>query len=236
MLDHNILRVINRGRCFVLVGSGPSCEQGYPSWRRLAERTYEKLVRDGLVKDSRSYDDFLKRGKYPELFRQAELDIGDRAKLIDMLKSFLVPAERAPGYIYEMLSRWPFACYLTTNYDDELANYLKRTGEHFSVLQNRREDFHAFRDGVTHLIQKLHSDLDHPDEVVLTSADYRKLFIDDEGQYFRDKLRQTFEMFDVFIIGHSLSDPDIDYILQTAKKNGQPTPSNLYGSYWVQPG
>ncbi len=222
MIDQDLLRKINRGRCFVLVGSGPSCEVGYPSWHNLAKRTYEQLMQDGLVQDTRSYESYLEQKKYPELFRQAEVDIGGREALINLLKPLLIPADKGHGFIYEILSKWPFACYLTTNFDDELASYVRQTGEYFDVLRNRREDFHAIRDGASHLIQKLHSDLEHPDEVVLTSADYRRLYVDDEGQYFRDKLRQIMEMFDIFIIGHSLSDPDIDNILQLARKTASP--------------
>lgn len=222
MIDRRLVRRINSGRCFVLVGSGPSCEVGYPSWHSLAEGTYKKLAQDGYVKDKKSYESYLEKKKYPELFRQAEVDIGNRAKLIDLLVSLLIPSVKGNGFIYKMLSNWPFACYLTTNYDDELASYLGQTGEYFNVLRNRPEDFYPIRDGATHLIQKLHSDLYHPDEVVLTSADYRKLYVDDQGQYFRDKLRQIMEMFAVLIIGHSLSDPDIDYILQMARKTASP--------------
>jgi hypothetical protein len=121
-----------------------------------------------------------------------------------------------------MISKWPFACYLTTNYDDEIATCLANLNEHFTVIRNRQKDFYPWRDGANHLIQKLHSDLNHPAEVVLTSADYQRFYVEDSCQYFRDKLRQVFEMFDVFLIGHSLSDPDIDFVLQLARKTASP--------------
>lgn len=121
-----------------------------------------------------------------------------------------------------MISKWPFACYLTTNYGDEIASCLANLNEHFTVIRNRQEDFYPWRDGASHLIQKLHSDLNHPAEVVLTSADYQRFYVEDSCQYFRDKLRQVFEMFDVFLIGHSLSDPDIDFVLQLARKTASP--------------
>ena len=225
MFDKRLIRSINNGRCFVLVGSGPSCEVGYPSWQRLAELTYSELKKRDSVSDPNSYEKYLEDKKYPEFFRQAERDLGDRLALVDMIKPLLNPSVTSVknrGVLYELLSKWPFACYLTTNYDDEIANYLSNLREHFTVIRNRREDFYSLRDGASHLIQKLHSDLNFPDEVVLTSADYRRLYIEDSGQYFRDKLRQIFEMFDVFIIGHSLSDPDIDHVLQIARKTASP--------------
>jgi len=222
MFDKRLIRKINNGRCFILVGSGPSCEVGYPSWQRLAELTYAELTKMGRVSDSKSYEKFLADKKYPELFRQAERDLGDRITLVNMIKPLLTPTARNQGVLYELISKWPFACYLTTNYDDEIATYLSRLNEYFTVIRNRQEDFYSFRDGASHLIQKLHSDLNHPDEVVLTSADYQRFYVEDSDQYFRDKLRQVFEMFDVFIIGHSLSDPDIDFVLQLARKTASP--------------
>ena len=222
MFDKRLIRKINNGRCFVLVGSGPSCEVGYPSWQRLAELTYAELQKRGRVSDPNSYEKYLEDRKYPELFRQAERDLGDRLALINIIKSLLTPPGENSGILYKLLSKWPFACYLTTNYDDEIANYISELGEHFTVIRNRPEDFYSIRDGVSHLVQKLHSDLNHPDEVVLTSVDYNRFYVEDSGQYFRDKLRQIFEMFDVFIVGHSLSDPDIKYVLQLARKTASP--------------
>jgi len=223
MIDHHLLRKINDGRCFVLVGSGPSCEVGYPSWERLAKLTYEALLKKGLGIDESSYKVYLTKRKYPELFRQAELDLGDRQQLVDLLKSFMIPENTAHGFIYDILSRWPFACYLTTNFDNELADYLNQTGQFFKILRNRVEDFSVVRDGATNIIQKLHSDLDHPDEAVITSADYSKYYAGDSGNYFRVKLRQIFEMFDILIVGHSLYDPDISYVLELARNSNNIT-------------
>ena len=218
MFDPRLIRSINRGRCFVLVGSGPSSELGYPSWHKLAELTYKELTNMGRVSDSKSYKKYLANKEYPELFRQAERDLGDRKALVNLLKPLLTITSKNQGVLYEFITKWPFACYLTTNYDDEIAAYLAKSNEHFAVIRNRLEDFYSWRDGASHLIQKLHSDLNYPDEVILTSADYQRVYIEDSGQYYRDKLCDVFKVFDIFIIGHSLSDPDINYVLQLAQK------------------
>ena len=218
MFDQRLIRSINKGRCFVLVGSGPSCELGYPSWQKLAELTYKELTDMGRVSDSKSYEKYLAKKEYPELFRQAERDLEDRNALVNLLKPLLTISSKNHGVLYELITKWPFACYLTTNYDDEIATYLAKLNEHYTVRRNRPQDFSLWRDGVSHLIQKLHSDLNYPDEVILTSADYQRIYVDDSAQYFRDRLCDVFKMFDIFIIGHSLSDPDINYILQLAQK------------------
>ncbi len=222
MLNKELIRAINTGRCFVLIGAGPSCEMGYPSWDQLAHDTHEKLKHLGILSDQISYEKYLSEKKYPELFGLAERDLGGRKQLIDILKTILKPHQKVQGYIYEYLTKWPFACYLTTNYDDEIYQHLTKNNMHFEILRNRKEDFYNIRDGATNLIFKLHSDLMHSEEAVITHIDYQKYYVSDDGQYYRDKLRHVFETFTVLIIGHSFSDPDIVYVLETAKKTASP--------------
>ena len=224
MLNKNLIRKINTGRCLVLVGSGLSCEIGYPSWHRLAEQTYQQLTNSGVPIDDNSYRKYLDNSKYAELFRQIERDLGEnRQALIDLIKPLLIPATKKKGMLYELIARWPFACYLTTNYDDEISVALATSQQYFTVIQNAPEDFFVWRDGISHIVQKLHSDLNHPSNVVITSEDYRRLRYDPGRQYFRDRLTVIFTMFDILILGHSLSDPDIGHILRLAKINASPS-------------
>ena len=225
MFDKHLIRAINTGRCLALVGSGLSCELGYPSWSALAHRCYQHLKARKLPLDEESYEKYLDNEKYPELFRQLQRDLGEnRQSLVDLIKPELLPEKRNNNNntLYQLITRWPFAGYLTTNYDDEISLALTASGHHFGVIQNRPEDFHVWRDGVSHIVQKLHSDLDHPNEVVITSEDYRRLQFDSALQYFRDRLKTIFTSFDILIVGHSLSDPDIAHILQLAKETASP--------------
>jgi hypothetical protein len=189
---------------------------GYPSWAQLAELIQGELAAAGKITDPSAYTDFTSKRQFPELFRQAEIDSGGRDPLVALVRKHLVPAPSAKGHTYEYLTRWPFACYLTTNYDDELFVHLKSSGHYFKVLQNRREDFQVMRDGVTNVVLKLHADLDHPVDIVLTSRDYDRISVGTD--YFRVKLRALMEMFDILIIGHSLSDFDLDLVLKEAKQ------------------
>lgn len=219
MFHRDLIAKINGGRCCVLVAAGPSCELGYPSWRDLAVRTYDRLREMKIVTDSDSYEKYLSSSKYAELFRQIERDLGnDRGALVGLIRSLLISSgETKHGSVYSLITSWPFACYLTTNYDDEIEKHLSGSGSHYTVIRNRREDFHHWHDGASQLIQKLHSDLNHPGELILTSADYQKYYTDDSGGYYRQTLCAVFAMFDILIIGHSLSDPDIQWVLDVAK-------------------
>jgi hypothetical protein len=223
MFDPDLVRRINAGRCFAFVGTGPSAEIGYPSWKTLAERVRDRVLEVKPEGDTESYDQFLATGNLPAVFRQAELDLGSRDPLVSIVKAALQPSPHQVRHpIYEYLAKWPFACYLTTNYDDELQKHLAIAGHHFQVIQNRQSDLAMLRDGVSHLIVKIHSDLEHPQDVVLTSLDYDRILTSPEGAYIRDKLRQVFEIFNVLIIGHSMTDPDLQLALATAKHTASP--------------
>ena len=223
MFHRDLIKKINNGRCCILVGAGPSCEVGYPSWHELATRSYDKIRDMERASDAPSYERHLAQKKYPELFRQIERDLGDNRKaLVNFIKPLLEPSRKTSGSLYAQITSWPFCCFLTTNYDDELKHHLSQSGDHYTVIRNRQEDFHHWRDGASNLIQKLHSDLNHPSEVILTSSDYQRIYSATDGSYYRKRLCTVFAMFDILIMGHSLSDPDLRWVLEVAKEMRSP--------------
>lgn len=223
MFEHDLIRKINSGRCFALIGAGPSMAAGYASWESLAKAVRDHVLSTNPEADIDTYRDFLGKSDYPAVLRQAEIDLGSREALLTAVSAALGPHEgQTSTAIYEHLAKWPFACYLTTNFDDEIEAALRRIGQHFAVVHNSREDLSLLRDGVTNLIVKIHSDLSRPDQAVVTSVDYDRILSSPKGAHIRDKLRQVFEMFDVVIIGHSMSDPDLKLVLSMAKHGATP--------------
>lgn len=223
MLDPELLKKVNGGRCFALVGAGPSAEIGYSSWKHLAQGTRDEVLKTIQTADAESYEQFLAKENYPALFSQAEDDLGNREVLISIVRRLLRPTpRRVSSPIYQFLAKWPFACYLTTNYDDELHNRLTTAGYHFQTVQNTREDLALLRDDTSNLIVKIHSDCDHVNDIVLTSRDYDRVLTSPEGAHIREKMKQVFGMRDVLIIGHSMKDPDLQLAMQAAKHTASP--------------
>ena len=101
MFDPDIIRRINLGRCFALIGAGPSAEIGYPSWRKLAERAINWVLQNIEGADSASYDRFFKQENYPAVFSQVEHDVGGRESLVRVVKEAM---EVAPGEYMLMVS------------------------------------------------------------------------------------------------------------------------------------
>lgn|SRR5262249_34094891 len=166
--DHKLVQVLNSGECIVLVGSGPSVDAGYPTWRDLANRVIERLRKMGKLSDEPSYTKYLTDNKLPELFSLAQSDFGGRKELVDALREELTK-KRAGAVIYELLADWPFQFYLTTNWDDELFSVLRSKKLYFAVLHNSKTDFSLIRRSSRDYIIKIHSDLSHPDQAVITA-------------------------------------------------------------------
>jgi hypothetical protein len=222
MFDPRLIREINRRNCLLLIGSGPSTEVGFSSWALLARSVYEEVKRLGKISDDAGYQKYLAEQKYPEMFAIAERDLGDRASLVSMLQHFLEPRKKHPAHIYGILANWPIPIYMTTNWDDEILNALGKEKVFFKTVWNTKADFSKWRAGTDNIIVKLHSDLAHPETAVITSRDYQIFSTDGSFEYFRAKLRAVFEMFNVLIIGHSLSDYDLSLVLQIAKSTSSP--------------
>jgi hypothetical protein len=165
----------------------------------------------------------LEARKYPEVFRQAEIDLGGRPHLIDLVRSFLVGHPAKTSETYGLLARWPFPVYLTTNFDDAIRQHLDGLGIHYATLRNGQTDASQVRADSSHLIFKVHGDLDDPNTVVLTSSDYSQMRVGPEREYLRQKLVAIFSMCDVFVIGHSFADPDLQLIIETAKLSASPS-------------
>src|SRR5450759_2912018 len=78
VIDPRLVERINSERCFALVGSGPSSELRYPSWKDLANLLLSDVAATNPDYDRRSYEAHIEKREYPELFSQAEDDLGGR--------------------------------------------------------------------------------------------------------------------------------------------------------------
>lgn len=226
----SVLEAIATHRAVALIGSGPSCEMGYPSWLELAKMLGEAAKRVACEFDVVGFEDYVKKGEYPEAIRAVERSIG-REELCRLVALLLKKGDRGEDTLYKSLARLPFACYLTTNFDDELQNHLNAVGRRYSLSWNRKEDFFTFRDDMQDIIYKIHGDMRHPDSAVLTSNDYTSFSRSPERSYFRQRLQMLFGMKRCIVIGYSLSDRDLMSIIEGLKQ----TSSELSPSYIFLP-
>jgi len=166
-------------------------------------------------------NELLRRQDYPEVFER----IANRVGGIDNLLTHLRPSFNrrvAESPTYKMLCNWPFRCYLTTNYDDEIDCHLRRLKEHFTATSNSQADLAAITADSNRRIIKLHGDLTSADGLVLTTSQYSEFERSGPRQYFRNKLVSIFQMVPVVVVGHSMTDSDFRMILGLAKESASP--------------
>ena len=98
MFDPDLIHKINNGRCFVLIGSGPSSEIGYPSWERLTKDVWAEVLLGKPDADQKSFDQFLARKEFPAALRQAEIELGSRAALVSAVQKVFLPVARTVSH------------------------------------------------------------------------------------------------------------------------------------------
>lgn len=125
---------------------------------------------------------------------------------------------RSASEAYEIIAAWPVPVYLTTNYDDEIANHLAALGEAFVTYNNAPDHVALLTPDVRGIVAKLHGDLRSKERLILTSSDYSEISGSPDWQYWRTKLTSIFQLHKVIVVGHSLTDPDVQHILAAAKE------------------
>jgi predicted nucleic acid-binding protein/DNA-binding MarR family transcriptional regulator len=212
----NIRNIINSGEAVCIIGSGASCEMGLPSWGKLAENL-KLLLNEHLSNpaDQLWLQDKINNKKYATIFSKA-FEVFDADKVIQFLKLELTTTN-AVGRIYRLLTNWPFKFYLTTNFDGIYKSYLSASNFHFSFKNNSEPDINSIVNRSKNILVELHGSLDNPDSLVLTEKQYNDILYDPKKEYFRKKISEIFNIFDIVIIGYSLNDPDITFLLDQAK-------------------
>jgi hypothetical protein len=215
-IPRQLLTYINSGKCFAIVGSGLSTAMGYPSWQKLASDAASMLP--ATDNEQATLRMLLEKRDYPEVFQRVAKRLGDMPQLLGGLCTKFVRRDTV-GEAYQHICRWPFRCYLTTNFDDELASHLSATGVHFTTLRNSQAEMAEITSESSRRVVKLHGDFATPDDIVLGTSHYSDFETGGGRQYFRSKLTSIFQMVPVIVIGHSMSDRDLQLVLRLAKES-----------------
>tara|TARA_R110001606_G_scaffold389116_1_gene554927 strand:+ start:524 stop:1960 length:1437 start_codon:yes stop_codon:yes gene_type:complete len=187
----------------VFAGAGMSVGAGFVNWAELLRPIADEL---GLDVDKES-----------DLIALAQFHCNDNANNRSQLNQRLIEEfsrEALETDNHKILCRLPIRTYWTTNYDKVIETSLDRSGkiadvkytkEHLSTTKPKRDA----------VVYKMHGDVEHPNQAVLTKDDYERYHVKMD-QYLAnlkgDLISKTF----VFI-GFSFTDPNLDYILSRVR-------------------
>lgn len=214
----DVLETIATGKAVAFIGSGASCEMGYPSWEQLATGLTEMLIKGKFDKEYEDICKIIRDKRYAEALGCIEKRTS-RQEICEGISKLLKPSSSGSDKLYDEIAKLPFACYLTTNYDDEILKHLVQVGrKDFGVLQNTKEAFFSFRDDMKDIVFKIHGDTSTPENAVITSSDYSQFSSSPERSYFRSRLQALFLMKRSVFVGYSLSDRDLSVIFESLKQ------------------
>ena len=214
-MDTILVNYLRSGEAWVLVGSGPSIEMGYPSWPDLAAEAIHLMKIEGTPGPLHSAEISLSKADYPAVFDIAKSSLG-APRLLEGLRSILKPARA--GRIYDLLAKWPVPVYLTTNFDDELQRSLAAIGESYVPYTNSSDHLSLLEPGLSGAIFKLHGDLRSEQGLVLGASDYSAVLNDETWLPWRTKLIAVFQLNPVIVVGLSLNDLNIRHVLHAAQQ------------------
>lgn len=214
-MDDFLISYIKSGKAWILVGSGPSIAMGYPSWEKLASLAVKTLKIEISGKSFNIIGSALQHKDYPTVFEHVKYILGG-PRLLQILQENFSPS--SSGEIYELIARWPIPVYLTTNYDDEIQKHLTELGETYILYSNSEDHFGYLRPDLNGAIFKLHGDLRSETGLILTKSQYHDISKHENWEYWRTTVTSIFRMNPMVIIGHSLTDKNIQHVLEAAKR------------------
>lgn len=213
-MDGFLVDYLKSGEAWLLVGSGPSIEMGYPTWNQLASFALEITKSEKGSQGLASAEAAIKRKDFPFVFEECAKLLGG-PRLLQALQEKLSP--KTQSQIYKLIASWPVNVYLTTNYDDEIQRHLAALNEAYIAYSNSEDHLGRLLPDLTGAVFKLHGDLRSETGLVLTMSQYREIADGEGWKYWRTKMTSVFQMNRVVVVGHSLTDKNIQHVLTSAK-------------------
>jgi len=126
MLRTEINQLLNQGSTWALVGSGISIDGGGASWRQLVENTEKHLMDHGKIssQDARIRK-AIDRNDYAVAFSRL-VELSSRDDVENFVRESVLQIQ--PGNLTKSIADWPFAGFITTNYDNCLETALQEFG------------------------------------------------------------------------------------------------------------
>lgn len=216
MFRTDLLNVLNTRRAWALLGSGTSVGAGLPTWRGLLKGVVDSLEPDDRARLGRDprFKAALAKSDYPACFSRVEACLG-RDVMEGKVRSQIGTPSRRSTLLRELVD-WPFAGYITTNYDDLIERYLQDAGHAGWVgIGNTEPELPKLSGDVSKLVWHIHGSVALPSQrsrLVLTGADYDEIYLEDSAVL--HQLRAVLSTRRLVIVGFGLADIEFMRVLR----------------------
>src|SRR5882672_4362964 len=217
MLNKDLLDLINSGDCWALVGAGVSSDAGLPSWTGALNKIVESLSTDQKEKyvTAGRFSEYVEQRQYPKAFSILRGALGTDELRERLGKIILSP--RPGGPVAKTIARWPFRCYVTTNYESILPATVQELDHGFVVRENDDEGMRFLNADPQRMVFRVHGNLKAGTRSLITQEDYDDLYTSDAGRPFREILTGALSSHRLVVFGFSFDDEDLRRILRVIR-------------------
>lgn len=198
-----LLKDLAEDNLAIFAGAGLSAPAGFVSWPELLRPIAEELELD-VEKET----DLVALAQY-----HCNANLANRGKLNQLLINELSDGAEVTTN-HKILARLPVTTYWTTNYDKLIEKALTEAGK-IPDTKYRIKQLSFTRRGRDAVVYKMHGDIEHPDEAVLTKDDYETYHV--KMQPFINALSGDLVSKTFLFLGFSFTDPNLDYILSRVR-------------------
>ena len=202
-LVSELLKDLAEDNLAIFAGAGLSAPAGFVSWSELLRPIAEELDLE-IEKET----DLVALAQY-----HCNSNLANRGKLNQLLINELSDEAEITAN-HKILSRLPVSTYWTTNYDKLLEKSLIEAGK-IPDTKHRIKQLSFTKRGRDAVVYKMHGDIEHPDEAVLTKDDYETYHV--KMQPFINALSGDLVSKTFLFLGFSFTDPNLDYILSRVR-------------------
>lgn len=193
------LKEMNENNAAVFIGAGMSKAAGYVDWSGLMSPVAKSLGLD-VAKES----DLVALAQY-----HLNANNNNRHRLNQLLIDEFSDL-KAPTENHTLLARLPIQTYWTTNYDRLIEKALEASGRRVDPKYTVKQ-LATTRRGRDAVVYKMHGDIEHPTEAILSKDDYER-YSQTHGPFITalsgDLVEKTF-----LFLGFSFTDPNLDFVL-----------------------
>ena len=223
MINEDLIRIINSEGAWAFIGSGASVSAGGPTWIDLLNHCRELLANrfDELLTEKQEETDRKKRN-LPGAF-QVLADQYKKSNLDGALEEVFQNV-KTPGRVHEIVAKWPFAAYVTTNYDQLQEKALEQYSGGWTSVGNSAWETKKISKEVKHVVWHPHGGVDLGRgknlRYVLTASDYDEIYPSGSPVY--ETLSSLLRMCRMVFIGFGFGDPDLQNLLHRMKRISSP--------------
>lgn len=229
-----LLRGLAYDNLTIFFGAGIPCEFNLPLWNELVDKLFEEMKSSLSAEEQAEFKDFVKVKDYLNaiellMYKNEEivLDCLENAFNKDDFDSFNLE-ESNENLLFKLNAN----SYLTTNIDNSLEEIKGLSGKKAASIYSYKNEKDIRDKLIFHnsekdpLIIRVHGELKDVSSLIFSQSQYSKLNKEDFF-IFNQLIPSLFLVSTVLIVGYSISDPDIQLILEkTAKIKG--TKDNIF--------